>query len=122
MTATPAELSRLRVAVLEQLYPLALGMKLSPAQINDLASRCVASGKVFLTASDSLVGWDIPELVSVLKEDPANAHVFKTADDPKKTTATTGNDFQAKYGISKAAFDALPARRRLEFANKGSCV
>ena len=121
MSMTPAEKSRLRVAILEQLYPVAIGMKLSPAQVSDLASRCADSGKVFLTSDDRLTGWDIPELVTALKDDPANKHLFSTAEsDSKKPATAAGNDFQSKYGMSKNDFEALPARKRLELANAGS--
>lgn len=122
MSMTPAEQSRLKVAILEQLYPLAIGMKLSSSQVVDLAERCEKSGKLFLTSQDKLTGWDVPELVETLRADPANAHVFKTtAPADEKKPAATGDDFHKRFGMSKAAFDALPARRRLELVNKGSC-
>jgi Villin headpiece domain len=116
-TATPAELSRLRVAVLEKLYPSALVLRLTPGQVDDLANRCVASGKVFLTHDDRLSGYEISDLIETLKDDPANTHIFKNTEEPKKATST-GDDFQKRFGMSKAEFDRLPARKRLELANQ----
>ncbi len=95
-------------------------MKLSPAQVTDLATRCLDSGKVFLTADDALVGWELPDLVESLQRDPANAHVFKTEESESKKSG--GDDFQKKYGMSKTEFDKLPARRRLELANAATAA
>ncbi len=114
-TYTNAERARLKTAVFEHLYPLALEKRLSRAQFEDVASRILSSGKVFLTAKDELVGHDIEFLLQDMQSDPSLKHLFQTAEEPK---AKSGDSFVDRFGMSKADFEALPAIRRLELANK----
>lgn len=111
---TNAETARLRVAILEKLYPIALKARLSSTQLEDIAHRVIASGKVFLKADDTLTGHDIDWVVDDLRNDPKNAHLFRAIDE--EPNAKT-DEFIGRFGMSKAEFDTLPARRRLELAN-----
>lgn len=112
---TNAEMTRLRNAVLEKVYPLALKHRLSPAQLEDVTQRIVASGKVFLTADDKITGYEIEFLIDELRSDPRKAHLFRPAsEDPKAQS----DEFQTRFGMSKAEFDKLTPRQRLEKANE----
>lgn len=113
-TYTNAERARLKNAVFEQLYPLALEKRLSRAQFEDVANRVLGSGKVFLTAKDELVGHDIEFLLQDMQSDPKLKHLFEAAEEPK---AGNGDSYIERFGMSKAEFEALPAQRRLEHAN-----
>lgn len=111
---TNAEMTRLRNAVLEKVYPLALKHRLSPAQLEDVTQRIVVSGKVFLTATDEVVGHNIEFLLVDMQSDPKLKHLFQAAEEPK---TKNGDSYVERFGMSKAEFEALPAQRRLEYAN-----
>lgn len=110
---TNAEMTRLRNAVLEKVYPLALKHRLSPAQLEDVTQRIVASGKVFLTADDKITGYEVEFLIDELRSDPKHAYLFRPVEEEPKAK----DEFQARFGMSQADFEKLPAQRKLEYAN-----
>ncbi|MBL8883854.1 MAG: hypothetical protein JNL45_12470 [Hyphomicrobium sp.] len=113
---TNAEKTRLRAAVMEAAYPVALQLRLSPSQFEDIVGRALAMNKLWLKADDTLTGWEVSQVIDALRDDPKNAHLFNPVDGaPQKAN---GDDFQARFGMSKAEFEALPARRRLDLANE----
>jgi len=88
--------------------------RLSPAQLEDVTQRIVSSGKVFLTADDKITGYEVEFLIDELRSDPKNAHLFRPA---AEVPNGKSDEFEARFGMSKADFEALPAQRRLEYAN-----
>lgn len=112
---TPAESARLKVGVYEKLYPIALKERLSPAQMEDIANRIVSSGKIFLTAKDELTGYSVEDVFEDIRANKANSHLFTREEEP---AAAKSGDFEARFGMSKEAFEKLSSRQKLDLANK----
>ena len=110
---TPAQIA-LRNRFLYELLDVARERGLTRAICEDIATRAVMSGKVFLSNAtgelDSVAGYGAREFVDLLSEDPSAKHYFSKPDD-KKDSATI-------YGIPAEQFNKLSAMQRLEIANK----
>ena len=110
---TPAQIA-LRNRFLYELLDVARERGLTRAICEDIATRAVLSGKVFLANAtgelDSVAGYGAREYVEMLSEAPSAKHYFARADS-KPDTATV-------YGIPADQFNKLSAMQRLEIANK----
>lgn len=110
---TPAQIA-LKNRFLYELLDVARERGLTRAICEDIATRAVMSGKVFLSNAtgelDTVAGYGAAEYVEMLSEDPSAKHYFARTDD-KKDSATV-------YGIPADKFEKLSAMQRLELANK----
>lgn len=110
---TPEEIT-LKNAIMVDLIDVARERGFTRAIVEDMATRGVRSGKMFLNHTtgglDTVAGYSGREYVDMLADDPSAKHYFSRADD-KKDTATI-------YGIPADQFAKLSAMQRLEIANK----
>ena len=113
---TPAELA-LKNAMMVELIDIARERNLAKAVCEDIASRAIKSGKVFLNNTtgqlDTVAGYSARDYVELLSEDRSAVHLFNSAENAKAKPATI-------YGMPVDEFNKLTAIRRLEIANKDS--
>lgn len=109
---TPAQIA-LKNRFLYELLDVARERGLTRSICEDIATRAVMSGKVFLSNAtgelDSVAGYGAAEYVELLSEDPSAKHYFA-----KETKPQT----DMLYGIPADQFAKLSAMQRLEIANK----
>ncbi len=109
---TPAQIA-LRNRFLYELLDVARERGLTRAICEDIATRAVMSGKVFLSNAtgelDTVAGYGATEYVDMLADDPSAKHYFAKPDKPDTATV---------YGIPADQFAKLSAMQRLDLANK----
>lgn len=111
---TPAELA-LKNAMMVELIDIARERNLAKAVCEDIATRAIKSGKVFLNNTtgqlDTVAGYSARDYVELLPEDRTAVHLFNSAENAKAKPATI-------YGMPADKFEKLSALQRLELANR----
>lgn len=109
----PGQIRRLRRALSEKMLPVAIKYGLNEARTDDVLTRAVNSNLFAVGDDDELTpsSWSLEDYVERLREDKSARHLFPDPEPDTKSTAMI-------CGLPREQFNALPAQRRLELANR----